>query len=77
MSEATEAATLAALSSVARPPEAAEAAPLMGGERTLEQVVRDAIAEHLKVWLDTNLPDLVERVVREEVRRLARRAEDS
>ncbi|WP_119165680.1 DUF2497 domain-containing protein [Algihabitans albus] len=77
VSEATEAATLAALSSVATPPQAAQPVALSGGERTLEQVVRDAIAEHLKVWLDTNLPDLVERVVREEVRRLARRAEDS
>lgn len=77
VSEATEAATLAALSSVVRSPETDQAAPLAGGERTLEQVVRDAIAEHLKVWLDANLPDLVERVVREEVRRLARRAEDT
>ncbi len=77
VSEATEAATLAALSGVSRPgSNTAQPLSLPGGERTLEQVVRDAIAEHLKTWLDANLPTLVERVVREEVRRLARRAED-
>ncbi|MGP1253082.1 MAG: DUF2497 domain-containing protein [Kiloniellales bacterium] len=77
VSEATEAAALATLSAVAHPPTAESSQPIVGGERTLEQVVRDAIAEHLKVWLDANLPELVERVVREEVRRLARRAEDT
>lgn len=77
VSEATEAAALATLSAVAHPPAAESSQPIVGGERTLEQVVRDAIAEHLKVWLDANLPELVERVVREEVRRLARRAEDT
>ncbi|CAE7548803.1 valS, partial [Symbiodinium sp. CCMP2456] len=72
VSEATEAATLAALSGVSRPgSNTAQPLSLPGGERTLEQVVRDAIAEHLKTWLDANLPTLVERVVREEVRRLA------
>ncbi len=78
VSEATETATLAALSELAHAEER-EPQPLSlpGGERTLEQVVRDAISEHLRTWLDANLPDLVERVVREEVRRLARRAEDS
>lgn len=78
VSEATEAATLTALSELARAEEREpQALSLPGGERTLEQVVRDAISEHLRTWLDANLPDLVERVVREEVRRLARRAEDS
>ncbi len=76
VSAATEAATLATLSAIAQPPALESAQPIVGGERTLEQVVRDAIAEHLKVWLDANLPELVERVVRDEVRRLARRAED-
>jgi len=28
----------------------------------------------LKEWLDTNLPDMVERIVREEVERIADRA---
>ncbi|WP_375595910.1 DUF2497 domain-containing protein [Algihabitans albus] len=76
VSAATEAATLATLSAIAQPPALESTQPIVGGERTLEQVVRDAIAEHLKVWLDANLPELVERVVRDEVRRLARRAED-
>jgi cell pole-organizing protein PopZ len=78
VSQATEAATLSALSDLARPAPQEEAPlSLPGGDRTLEQVVREAISEHLRTWLDANLPDLVERIVREEVRRLARRAEDS
>lgn len=55
----------------------ASGAPVGGGGKTLEALVREAMAPHLKAWLDENLPDLVERVVREEVERLARRAEDS
>jgi hypothetical protein len=76
VSEATEAATLAALSELAREERESGPISLPGGERTLEQVVRDAISEHLRSWLDANLPTLVERIVREEVRRMARRAED-
>jgi hypothetical protein len=77
VSEATEAATLAALSQLTQPEPQPTGGGIPGGERTLEQVVRDAVSEHLRSWLDANLPTLVERVVREEVRRMARRAEDA
>ena len=48
----------------------------IGGGRTLEELVRTSLAPELKAWLDENLPDLVERIVREEVRKMVRRAED-
>ena len=44
--------------------------------RTLEDVVRDALLPELKLWLDQNLPGLVERIVREEIKKMVRRAED-
>ena len=42
----------------------------------LEALVLEALRPSLKAWLEQNLTPLVERVVREEVRRLARRVED-
>ncbi len=48
----------------------------LGMNRTLEELVLDAMTPHLKSWLDTNLEPLVERVVREEIQRLRRRSED-
>lgn len=43
----------------------------MGG-RSLEDVTRDLLRGMLKQWLDDNLPPLVERLVREEIARVAR-----
>lgn len=40
---------------------------------SLEGLVRDMMRPLLKQWLDTNLPGIVERVVREEVERVANR----
>ena len=37
---------------------------------TLEDMVREELKPMLKAWLDTNLPELVERVVRTEISRL-------
>ncbi|NND50264.1 MAG: DUF2497 domain-containing protein [Rhizobiales bacterium] len=45
-----------------------------GGARTLEQIVEDLLRPLLKSWLDENLPALVEKMVREEIERVARRA---
>ena len=53
-----------------------DAAIAIGGGRTLEELVRTSLAPELKGWLDENLPDLVERIVREEIRKMVRRAED-
>ncbi|MBX3488002.1 DUF2497 domain-containing protein [Parvibaculum sp.] len=45
-----------------------------GGEgRTLEEIVSDMLRPMLKEWLDGNLPPLVERLVAEEIERIARR----
>ena len=34
---------------------------------TIETIVRETLKPYLKEWLDANLPDIVERVVRKEV----------
>jgi cell pole-organizing protein PopZ len=52
-------------------PTASSAAPSMGGGLTLEQLVMDAVRPMLKDWLDTNLPGLVEDLVRAEIERVA------
>jgi cell pole-organizing protein PopZ len=41
--------------------------------RTLEDLVREMLKPMLKAWLDANLPDMVERLVRAEIERLSRR----
>lgn len=43
------------------------------GDRPVEDVARDMLHGMLKRWLDENLPALVERLVREEIERVARR----
>ncbi len=40
--------------------------------RTLEDLVREMLRPMLKSWLDSNLPPVVERLVREEIERVAR-----
>jgi cell pole-organizing protein PopZ len=42
---------------------------------TVEQLLVDLLTPMLRDWLDTNLPGIVERVVEQEVKKLARRAE--
>lgn len=44
-----------------------------GSDRTLEDVVREAIRPLLKDWLDKNLPSLVHHLVKKEIERLSRR----
>jgi len=46
-----------------------------GGARTLEEIVEDLLRPLLKGWLDQNLPPLVEKLVREEIERVARRGQ--
>lgn len=41
-------------------------------ERSLEEVTRELLRVMLKQWLDENLPAMVERMVREEIERVAR-----
>ena len=47
-----------------------------GSAKTLDEIVRDLMRPMLKDWLDKNLPDVVERVVRKEVQKLVRQADD-
>ncbi len=48
----------------------------VGGNQTLDALVRAALEPYLKSWLDEHLETLVERVVKEEIKRMVRRAED-
>ena len=50
--------------------------PLGEGNRTFEDMVKEVMTPMIRQWLDGNLPGLVERLVRREVERIARRAED-
>jgi cell pole-organizing protein PopZ len=49
-------------------------APVLGGV-TVEQLMVELLTPMLRDWLDKNLPAIVERVVEQEVKKLARRAE--
>ena len=81
ISETAAAGAIAALSGLADAARSsgqsqeAGATPL-GMNRTLEELVKEAITPHLKTWLDVNLESLVERIVREEIQRLRRRSEN-
>lgn len=66
---------LAQLARSAQAEEFGDTRPKSDSDRILEQMVRDALRPQVKDWLDQNLPPLVERIVREEVRRMTRRAE--
>ena len=74
VSGATAAASVAALSQLAtagqRPP--VNDLPLGDIGQTLEGLVRGILKPMLKEWLDANLPDLVERLVHEEIQRMVR-----
>lgn len=46
-----------------------------GSDKSIEALVRETMAPHLKSWLDRNLPELVERIVREEIEKLVTQTE--
>jgi uncharacterized protein len=46
---------------------------LVQNPRTAEDLVREMLRPMLKAWLDDNLPNLVERLVRTEIERVSRR----
>jgi cell pole-organizing protein PopZ len=45
---------------------------LMQNPRTLEDLVREMLKPMLRAWLDDNLPNIVERLVRAEIERVSR-----
>lgn len=65
MSATTDAAVSAAFGNLAN-------TILSNNARTLEDLVREMLSPMLKAWIDENLPTLVERLVREEIERVAR-----
>lgn len=44
----------------------------VGDNQTLEDVVREMLRPMLRQWLDTHLPSIVDRAVRDEISRIAR-----
>ncbi len=71
---AAAAQAFAALQQAVRPepPAEAEMRVTRAGGLTLEDIARDEVRGQLKAWLDAKLPELVERVVRQEIERLVR-----
>jgi len=65
MSSATTAAVDSAFNALAQ-------TVLVHNARTLEDLVREMLRPMLKVWLDDNLPGMVERLVRAEIDRVSR-----
>jgi uncharacterized protein len=65
LSAATTAAVDAAFETLARTAQARSG-------RTLEEVVSELLRPMLKTWLDENLPEMVERLVRAEIERVSR-----
>lgn len=51
----------------ALPPLDAEASPVVGGDRTMEDAVADLLRPLLKTWLAENMPKIVERALRREM----------
>jgi len=78
LAPATQAATTSALSEVTRAVSSSRhAGPVhVGDGRTLEDIVRETLTPELKAWLDANLAPLVEQIVRDEVKKMVRRAEE-
>jgi cell pole-organizing protein PopZ len=72
VSPATAAASVASLAQLtALPGRGAHSdIPLGAGHLTLEMLVREELRPILKDWLDRNLPDMVERIVKAEIARL-------
>lgn len=74
LSQRAAAASLAAMSELVtrshREPDI-ESLPMGNANQTLEDITRELLRPILKTWLDANLPQLVERIVREEIGRLA------
>ncbi|HEU4650423.1 MAG TPA: DUF2497 domain-containing protein, partial [Croceibacterium sp.] len=61
--------SLAALAMIAEP--GAPPQIVRSGETSLEGLVRDMLRPMLAEWLDRNLPDMVERLVKAEIARIA------
>ncbi len=61
--------SLAALSMLSEP--SAKPQIVRSGETSLEDLVREMLRPMMAQWLDANLPDIVERLVKDEISRIA------
>jgi cell pole-organizing protein PopZ len=74
LSETASQAAAAAFSRLGELPSgraAADELPVGGASLTLEDIVRDTLRPLLQAWLDNHLPGMVERLVRDEIARVA------
>lgn len=77
MSAASAGAATAAFAALARSAQqSGNSGMALGSGRTLEDLVQEMIRPMIKEWLDKNLPPMAERLVRKELERLSRRAEE-
>jgi uncharacterized protein len=75
LSKASAQAAAAAFARLDAPPQGDSAgSPAGSGAPSLDDIVRDALRPLLQRWLDEHLPALVERLVREEIARVAQDA---
>ncbi|HQT64681.1 MAG: hypothetical protein B7Z75_03565 [Acidocella sp. 20-57-95] len=74
ISEQASAAAASAIGAMVRSITAEKSVAISRGGATIEDMVREEIRPLLKSWLDTNLPSLVERVVRAEIEKVANRS---
>ena len=76
VSTSTAAASAEAFADLAQAVEEGETAarrlPVSEGGETIEDMVRAMLKPMLNEWLDAHLPDIVERLVEEEIQRLSR-----
>jgi len=75
VSEATASASTGAFAKLTKAAFSGEPARISGGDKTVEAFLVELLRPMLKEWLDANLETVVQRVVEQEVKKLARRAE--
>ncbi len=78
ISEAASAAAMASLSELAKEAphvKVGPVPPVPPESKAVEDMTREMMKPLLKSWLDSNLPEIIERVVRDEIARLAREAQ--
>jgi cell pole-organizing protein PopZ len=78
VSDTTIEASSASLGRLARAVRREAALRALSGEedRRIEDLVRESLAPMLKDWLDRNLPQMVDRLVREEIDKMVRRLQE-
>jgi len=78
VSDGTAAAAVASLAELAKEAPRIKVEPVVKApeSKAIEDMTRELLKPLLKSWLDSNLPQIIERVVREEIARLGREAQE-